>query len=84
MIKKFQGWFRLPFRSLRDQSVAASGVLMIKNKIVYYDSSTMWNYFSFTIRSIIVMKKNQSKQVTGCSNLVVVLDLHEIALAIII
>ena len=51
--------------------------------MVYYDSSTMWNYFSFTIRSI-VMKKNQSKQVTGSSNLVVVLDLHEIALAIII
>ena len=83
MIKKFQRWFRLPFRSLRDQSVAASGVLIIKNKMVYYDSSTIWNYFSFTIRSI-VMKKNQSKQVTGSSNLVVVLDLHEIALAIII
>ena len=48
--------------------------------MVYYDSSNMWNYFSYTIRSI-VMNKNQSKQLTGCSNLVVVLDLHEIALA---
>jgi len=31
MIKKFQRWFRLPFRSLRDHGVAASGVLMMKN-----------------------------------------------------
>ena len=48
--------------------------------MVYYDSSTIKNYLPFTIRSI-AMNKNQSKQVTGCSNLVVVLDLHEIALA---
>ena len=48
--------------------------------MVYYDSSTMWNYLPFTIWSI-VMNKNLSKQVTGCNNLVVVLDLHEIAFA---
>jgi len=33
MIKKFQRWFRWPFTYLRDHSVAASGVLMIKNNI---------------------------------------------------
>ena len=33
MIQKFKRWFTLPFRSLRDHSVAASGVLMIKNNI---------------------------------------------------
>ena len=49
--------------------------------MVYYDSSTMRNYLPFTVRSI-VMNENQSKQVTGCSSLVLVLDLHETTLQV--
>ena len=84
MIKKFQRWFRLPFRSLRDHSVAASDVLMIKKHYRWFilippPCGTINFLFYHQVK--IVMNKNQSKQVTGCSNLVVVLDLHEIALA---
>ena len=39
------------------------------------------HYFAFQHQVNIVMNKNQSKQVTGCSILIMVLDLHEIVLA---
>ena len=41
----------------------------------------MRNDLPFAIRSI-VMNESQSKQVTGCSNLVMVLDLHETTLQV--